>query len=140
MPAHSTDAPTDDAPTADAIRATVRSYTERHTAGDIDGIVECFTADARIEDPVGSGVYEGPDAVRGFFVASHDLCDSMELTLTGPIRVAGRQAAFPMVVRSHIGDTTLELDIIDVMHFDAEAKVTEMHAYWNMDDARLTQD
>ncbi len=122
---------------AAAIRARVERYAERHTSGDIDGIVACFAADAHIEDPVGSSAHVGADAVRGFFTSTHDLCDRLELTLTGPIRVAGGTAAFPMMARSYIGTMVMEIDIIDVMVFDDDAMVTEMYAYWSMDDARV---
>lgn len=129
----------DTIPSAEAIRTTVQTYVERHTAGDIDGIVGCFRADARVEDPVGTDAYVGEGAVRAFFVATHDMCDRLELELTGPIRVAGHRAAFPMVARSHVGTSVLELDIIDVMVFDEDAKVAEMYAYWNIDDARTRE-
>jgi steroid delta-isomerase len=123
-------------PTADAIRSTVRSYTERHTAGDIDGIVALFTADAHVEDPVGGDAHVGTEQVRGFFASTHELCDKLELELTGPVRVAGGRAAFPMIARTHIGDLTMEIDIIDVMVFDDDARISEMYAYWDMSEAR----
>ena len=122
---------------AAAIRATIERYAERHTAGDIDGIVACFAADAHIEDPVGSSAHIGTEAIRAFFTSTHELCDRLELTLTGPVRVAGHSAAFPMMARSHIATMVMEIDIIDVMTFDDDAKVSEMYAYWNMDDARV---
>jgi steroid delta-isomerase len=123
-------------PDADAIRSAIASYTERHSAGDVDGVVALFTPDAHVEDPVGSAAHVGHDAVRAFFAGTHELCDRLELVLTGPVRVAGQRAAFPMVARSHVGDLTMEIDIIDVMVFDDEGRVAEMYAYWNMDDAR----
>ena len=57
---------------------------------------------------------------------------------TRPIRCAGNFAAFPMTVQTKMGDMTLEIDIIDVMTFDADGKFSEMRAYWNMDDARYS--
>ncbi len=123
-------------PGPDAIRSAIQSYTERHSAGDIDGIVALFAPDAHVEDPVGSDPHVGQDAVRAFFTGTHELCDRLELQLTGPVRVAGARAAFPMVARSYVGDLTMEIDIIDVMVFDDEGRIAEMYAYWSMDDAR----
>lgn len=123
-------------PDAATIRATVETYTRCHSAGDIDGIIACFAPGAIAEDPVGSGRHEGIDALRAFFEGTHQMAESLELNLTGPIRVAGNRAAFPMTVTTHIGDMTMELDIIDTMLFDDDGKVLEMFAYWSFDDAR----
>lgn len=123
-------------PDPSTIRAVVEKYTRCHSAGDIDGILDCFATDAVAEDPVGSERLVGYDALRKFFRGAHVMADRLELNLTGPIRVAGDRAAFPMTVTTHIGDTTIELDIIDTMLFDDDAKIVEMLAYWSFDDAR----
>lgn len=123
-------------PDAATMRATIDRYVERHTAGDIDGIVACFTPDARVEDPVGSDPHIGTDAVRAFFAGTHAMADRLELQLTGPVRAAAGQAAFPMQAISTIGDMTLVVDIIDVMVFDDEGRIADMRAYWAMEDAR----
>lgn len=122
-------------PDAAAMRATVERYVERHTAGDIDGIVGCFAADARVEDPVGSEPHVGADALRAFFSGTHAMADRLELKLTGPIRAVAGEAAFPMQAISTIGDMTIVIDIIDVMTFDDDARITAMRAYWAMEDA-----
>jgi steroid delta-isomerase len=122
-------------PEAAAIRAIVERYAERHTAGDIDGILACFAPDASAEDPIGSAPHVGTDALRAFFEGTHALADRLELKITGPIRVAGDVAAFPMQAISTIGDTTLVVDIIDVMAFDGDGRITDMKAYWAMEDA-----
>jgi len=123
-------------PDAATMRTTIDRYVARHTAGDIDGIVACFAPDARVEDPVGSDPHVGTDAVRAFFEATHSMADRLELKLTGPIRAAAGQAAFPMQAISTIGDMTLVVDIIDVMVFDEHGRITDMRAYWAMEDAR----
>ena len=116
------------------VRATIDRYVERHSAGDIDGILACFAPDARAEDPVGTAAHVGTDALRAFFEGTHALCDRLELELTGPVRVALPHAAFPMRAISHIGGDALVVDIIDVMTFDDDARVTEMKAYWSFED------
>ena len=122
-------------PDAAVMRATVERYVERHTAGDIDGIVACFSADASAEDPIGSPAHVGTDALRAFFEGTHSLADKLVLEITGPIRTAGDFAAFPMQAISTIGDMTLVVDIIDVMTFDEQGLITDMKAYWAMEDA-----
>jgi len=121
---------------ATQMKATVEAYMERHSKGDVDGIMELFADDAKAWDPVDSEPHSGAEAVRTFFAGTHAMVDSLTLTATGPIRVAGNWAAFPMTALSVMGDFRLEIDIIDVMTFDDDGKVSEMKAYWNMDDAR----
>ena len=123
---------------ATTMRATVERYVAAHTAGDIDAILACFASDARVEDPVGTDAYVGPEALRGFFESSHALADRLELVLTGPIRCAGDHAAFPMQAISTIGEMTITVDIVDIMTFDDAGLVTDMKAYWAMEDARTS--
>jgi steroid delta-isomerase len=120
--------------TPDQARATIDRYVDRHTAGDIDGILTCFAPDATAEDPVGTDAHVGTDALRAFFEGTHALCDRLELELTGPVRVALPWVALPMRAISHIGDDALVVDIIDVMTFDEDGLITEMKAYWSFDD------
>ena len=116
-----------------AARATVERYIDRHTNGDIEGILTCFAPDARAVDPVGTEPHVGTEALRAFFTGTHALCDRLELVLTGPIRVAGSSVAFPMQAISHIGDDTVTVDIIDVMELDDEARFVDMKAYWGFE-------
>lgn len=120
------------------MKSAVEAYLARHSAGDVDGIVELFAADATAWDPVDADPHVGAEAVRAFFTGTHEMVDRLTLTLTGPIRCAGNFAAFPMTVQTKMGDMTLEIDIIDVMTFDADGKFSEMRAYWNMDEARYS--
>lgn len=120
------------------MKTAVESYVSRHSAGDIDGIVELFAADAKAWDPVDAAPHVGTEAVRAFFSGTHEMVDSLTLSLTGPIRCCGDFAAFPMTVRTVMGDMTLEIDIIDVMTFDDDGRFSEMKAYWSMDDARYS--
>jgi len=120
----------------EAMKATINRYVERHCAGDIPGIVENFSATASVWDPVDTDPHIGSEALVAFFTGTHQMADTLILTITGPIRCAGNQAAFPMVAESHIGDMKLAVDIIDVMSFDDDGKIAEMRAYWSMADAR----
>ncbi len=120
----------------DQMKAAIETYVDRHTAGDIDGIVALFSDDVVVWDPVGSDPHTGPDALRAFFQGTHDMVERLELELTGPIRCTAEFAAFPMTATSHIGDFHLAIDIIDVMTFGDDGKIVEMRAYWDMADAR----
>jgi steroid delta-isomerase len=119
--------------TADAatIRATVDAYCAALTNGDRDAYVGSFTEDAWIEDPVGTPKHEGREAIGAFFDQATALADSIELRLSGPVRVAGGECAFPMQIRPSVGGTTMCMPCIDVMTFDDDGKITTMRAFWD---------
>ena len=116
---------------AATIRSTVDAYCAAFTNGDRAAYVGLFADDAWIEDPVGTPKHEGLDAIGGFFDQSAGLADSIELRLTGPVRVAAGEGAFPMEIRPTIGGTTFAMPCIDVMTFDDAGKITTMRAFWD---------
>ena len=52
------------------------------------------------------------------------------------MRVAGDEAAFPMQARPRMGGEEFVVDIIDVMRFDDEARITSMRAFWDPAEMR----
>jgi steroid delta-isomerase len=116
---------------AATIRATIERYCTSFGARDREGHLDCFTPGAWIEDPVGSPRLEGREAIGGFFDQTTGMAESIELRRTGPIRVAAGEAAFPMQARPVLGGTTFKVDIIDVMTFDDDGRVTTMRAFWD---------
>ena len=83
--------------------------------------MKLFTDDAEVEDPVGDPVRVGHDAIAALWDVSRTLADAIQLVPTGPVRVAGTEAAWPMHAITTIGDDKLVVDIIDVMTFDDDA-------------------
>lgn len=116
-------------PDKDAIIAAVEAYVVAFA--DKDTYVGCFAEDGWLEDPVGTPVVRG-HAEIGEFWERMAAMGAPRLELTGPVRVAGREAAFPMRAVVTMGDDTLAMPIIDVMTFDDDAKVTSMRAFWDM--------
>jgi len=109
-------------------------YPAMVTKGDVEGIVALYAADATIEDPIGSELHRGTDAVRAFYQAS---AGTITMKRTGPTRVAGLEAAAPLVVlMGPEGPEQKALDIISTMIFDEEGKIASMRAYWNFQAMR----
>ncbi|MEM9253940.1 MAG: nuclear transport factor 2 family protein [Pseudomonadota bacterium] len=102
----------------------VHKYVEAFEKQDIEIIKELFATDGRVEDPVGTPIHEGIDAIVGFY--DNALGSGAKLKLTGEPRCAGSAVAFPFQVV--MGD--MRIDIIDVFYFDDDGKVCEMKAYW----------
>jgi len=115
------------------IRKLYERYPEMVTKGDVDGIVALYAEDATIEDPIGSELQRGRDAIRAFYAAS---AGNVVMRLTGPVRVAANEAATPMVVLIGPEGQQQALDIISVMRFDDAGRIQSMRAFWSMDAMR----
>ncbi len=104
--------------------AMIHRYVEAFDKQDMDIIRSMYADTATVEDPVGTDVHEGIDAICSFYEAG--LYSGAKLQLTGEARCAGNAVAFPFQVS--MGD--MLIDIIDVFEFDADGKVSSMKAYW----------
>ncbi len=113
-----------------AMIATVHKYVEAFDKQDMDIIREIYSEDARVEDPVGTDVLVGIDAVCAFYEES--LASGAKLSLSGAPRCSGNAVAFPFQVQM----PGITIDIIDVFEFDNEGKVNSMKAYWSDDNMK----
>lgn len=111
----------------DKVKA-VEKYMATFSAGDVEGICSLYADDATVEDPVGTPVKEGIDAIREFYTGA--VTGGTQLGLTGDVRCAGDSAAFPFEARTERGDISGKVSIIDVFRFNDEGKVIEMRAFW----------
>ena len=114
-------------PDAHHIRRVLERYPELVTKGDVDGIVALYRGDATVEDPIGSAVHTGSEAIRAFYEAS---AGKVVMKLTGPVRVAGGEAAAPFRVLVGPAGQQQVIDVIDVMAFDDAGNVKSMRAFW----------
>lgn len=105
----------------------VEKYVEAFATSDMNLIREIYADDARVEDPVGTPVHEGIDAVCTFYEGA--LASGARLTLTGKPCCAGNAVAFTFQVIM----PGMTIDIIDVFEFDQHGKVNSMKAYWGQE-------
>ncbi len=118
---------------AAAIRSTIHTYCERYT-DDRDGWLDLFAEGATVEDPVGSDVVVGKEAIGAFWDMAHGLADTVTLTPSAYVKVAGNEAAFAMDARMESADGVSGMSVIDVMTFDDDGKITSQRAYWDFAD------
>jgi steroid delta-isomerase len=109
--------------------AAVDRYVEAFETGDINIIRELYAPDATVEDPVGSDLHVGIEAICAFYEGA--LGSGAKLVLTGTPRCAGNAVAFPFQARL----PNMRVDIIDVFEFDSAGKVKTMRAYWGPENA-----
>lgn len=108
--------------------AVVDDYVRAFENADIAIIRSLFAADATVEDPVGTDLHEGLDAICTFYQAALD--SGAKLALTGTPRCAGNAVAFPFQVRL----PGMVMDVIDVFEFNQAGKIVRMRAYWGADN------
>jgi steroid delta-isomerase len=115
-------------PSAELITQTVNRYLELVAAGRADAVVELYSDDATVEDPVGGEVHIGRQAILGFY--SNALGLKAE-TAVVTLRALGHEAAFFWGLTVDLGEGgKIRIDIISVMTFDGDGKITSMKAYW----------
>ena len=76
--------------------AAVDKYIEAFEKSDIAIIKDIYAPDAIVEDPVGSDVHVGIDAICAFYEGG--LSSGAKLVATGTPRCAGNAVAFPFQV------------------------------------------
>jgi steroid delta-isomerase len=110
---------------ASTMIAMVHKYVEAFDKQDMDIIREIYSDDARVEDPVGTDVHVGIEAVCAFYEGA--LKSGAKLALSGDPRCSGNAVAFPFQVQM----PGVSIDIIDVFEFNDAGKVNSMKAYWS---------
>jgi steroid delta-isomerase len=116
-------------PSAEDITNAVNRYLETVSQGRPDDIVALYAEDATVEDPVGSDLHIGREAIRGFYKAVEGANATTEMVT---LRALGNEAAY--FWRLMIGGMTIE--IISVMTFDDDGKIASMKAYWGPDNIK----
>ncbi|WP_067856036.1 nuclear transport factor 2 family protein [Nocardia shimofusensis] len=118
-------------PSVEQITSTVTEYAHRIGTGTAAEIAALYAEDATLEDPVGTEVRVGRDAIAAFYSGLDGVETTMEL-LT--IRVSGDTAAFHFRVTSALPNGPITVEPIDVMTFDEQGQITSMRAIWSMAD------
>lgn len=109
----------------------VKRYVQLVATGSADDLTEMYTTDATIEDPVGSEIRRGRDAIHEFYSVIAQLDRDSELVHT---IVAGGEVAFFWKLYVTGGGTRTRMDVIDVMTFSDDGKISSMRAFWSPTD------
>ncbi|WP_241383585.1 nuclear transport factor 2 family protein [Rhodococcus sp. CH91] len=123
------------APSREAVRATVENYVKAIATGTVDDVLALYAEGATVEDPVGTPVRTTEAEIREFYGMVEPL------TQTGGVvtlKIAQNNAAFLFRLVTHLGDQDLVMEVIDVMTFDDDAKITSMRAFWSEEDMQST--
>ena len=121
-------------PSPEAITETVNRYLALVATGTAEEILTLYTADATIEDPIGSDIRRGEDAIRAFYAGFQDAKKDTELA---ELRISGSEAAFFWHLTLDAGDSRTRISPISTMSFDEDAKITSMRAFWSPADVQV---
>ncbi|MDT5149562.1 MAG: steroid Delta-isomerase [Mycobacterium sp.] len=115
-------------PSAELITQTVNRYLELVAQGQPDAITDLYADDATVEDPVGGEVHIGRQAIRGFYANVGGVKAEADVVT---LRALGHEAAYFWALTIDLGEGgKMHIEIITVMTFDDEGKITSMKAYW----------
>jgi steroid delta-isomerase len=110
---------------------TVQRYLEFAAQARVDDIVDLYADDGTVEDPVGSEVHIGSEAIRRFYGSLPTEGASADVVT---VRALGHEAAFFWALNIDLGGSKMRIEIISVMTFNDDGKIASMKAYWGPDN------
>lgn len=117
-------------PTPTYIREVFRRYAEALSEGDSDKILELFSPDAVLIDPIGTAPHVGCEAIRRFFQAGFDqVGGSIQFHPEGDVRIRGKHAGCAFVAICDKAVPPFEVDTLDVGEFDDQGLIVRWIAY-----------
>lgn len=111
-------------------------YMRAMSSQDYAAVMELYADDATLEDPVGSEVKNGKEAITEFYFAIGEV--DLTCTRTGPVRYAASEMVFPFTCVMKSEEGTMSIDIIDHFVLNDEAKICAMRAFWGPETARMS--
>ena len=113
----------------------MQAYVDAMSGDDVEKVLELYSEDAVVEDPVGSAAHIGIDAIRGFYSEAIAAVSKMELE--GNPRVRGNIGACAMLAHPLGAEGSMVVETLDIMVFNPEGKISAMTAYWGDSNLRM---
>lgn len=122
-------------PTSADVLPLLERYCAAMTSQDREAWLDCFTHDARQEDPVGAPVNIGREAIGKFF--DENVTD-LTLSVTAPPIVVGNEVIAFLRVDIMMGDQKMELPrIVDhILLNDEGTKFASLRAFFDYSELR----
>ncbi len=115
-------------PTPEQMTSVVHAYVAGFASGDVEAIVNLFAEDGTVEDPVGTDIRRGHQAIREFYGFS--MATGARLELLGDPRCAADYVAFPFAVLLDWQGQKSRIEVIDTFRINDSGKIIEMRAFW----------
>ncbi len=111
----------------EAAAAAVTRYLDLVATGTAEEIAGLYAADATVEDPVGTDVLSGRDAIRAFYATIEGFTRT---TTLHTIRTCAGEAAFYFRIDTDTGAGVATMEPLEVMTFSDDGEITSMRAWW----------
>lgn len=116
-------------PTPEQVRGAVQTYVRSFVDADKQAFLDVLADDVTQEDPVGSPVNRGKDALGGFFDGLFEICERIEFD-DREAYVAADQAALVFTIVQHRKDgTSLTIDGVDVFEVDDDGRIASVTGF-----------
>lgn len=122
-------------PTAEQIHATIDAYVDAYCRNDKAAFLAVWAEGGELEDPVGTPVHVGAEALGAFWDTTRELVDRIEL-VPDEVFVCADQAAMVFTILARMGDGGMRMRAVDVFRIDDDGKIAGMRAYWDIADAQ----
>lgn len=106
----------------------VEAYVAAFDRGDAEAVADLYALDAEVRDPADAEPLRGREAILAFYQQS--MATGARLRLDGPVRTAGRVAAFAFGVHLDLPQGEGRIDVIDTFEFNPDGRIARMTAYW----------
>lgn len=119
------------------LRSTLDQYVARFNGGDADGWAALFAEDATQEDPVGSPVNTGREAIAGFYTTMLANFGAVTLSFPHDPVIVDHEAVMFLEASAGAPGSQVRIPLIaDVVTFDADARIRSLRAFF--DPASIT--
>jgi steroid delta-isomerase len=120
-------------PDQHVMKAALQAYVDRTNAGDTDGLLALFTADAFMEDPVGTPYKYRAEMAELF---RNGAAYGAHIEIVAPMRGShGNEAAVMFdVCFTPPESPRLRIRSLDVCTFDEAGLITSLRGFWGPDD------
>jgi steroid delta-isomerase len=118
-------------PGPDHMRTIFDRYRSLMAAGDVDGIAALFALDATWEEPIGTVVERGREAIRARYAAAlASSGGSIAMVADGAVRVAGHQAVGLSIATVDSVSGPLVIETANAIACNEHGEITEMKIYF----------
>lgn len=126
-------------PSQSEMRATLARYLDCVRAQDVDGVLALFSDDISVQDPVGGSQetdVRGRKDVDVFFRKGFARSHPQPRLVGSIVTTLGDEAAVPFTLELDLAGRRCEVDVIDVVRFDAKGRINRLRAFWNPNEIR----
>ncbi|MEW1835976.1 hypothetical protein [Microbacterium sp. NPDC079995] len=128
----------DGVPSEEHMRHVLEAYVASIGRSDTSFADDHFASQRVFADPVGTQPMTLGDGIESAAVVAQLIDMPTELTraeLNGPVSVSlGNQAAVPFKLWLNLDGRDATIDIVDVMTFDGDGRITDVQAYWGVEN------